>query len=210
MKLSYAELSVLGKLRKIDRLGIFSLTRRLIDRWGHHERIYRIDVATEGPDMSVYGQNMVKKALADAFGGKDFGSDAFCDLEIDFVSDQNRIRAKLYPDRHGGKNNDLSDTTFKLLEKHKKEKGALKIQDVSFKIFGGAVKCIQRPMEPNEVYKKVERFYTMHMRNRHKMTTLTPSYHAENYSPDDNRFDLRPFLLQDALGISMERHESDG
>ena len=26
------------------------------------------------------------------------------------------------------------------------------------------------------------------------MTTLTPSYHAENYSPDDNRYDLRPFL----------------
>lgn len=26
------------------------------------------------------------------------------------------------------------------------------------------------------------------------MTTLTPSYHAENYSPDDNRFDLRQFL----------------
>ena len=26
------------------------------------------------------------------------------------------------------------------------------------------------------------------------MTTLTPSYHAEGYSPDDNRFDLRPFL----------------
>ena len=24
--------------------------------------------------------------------------------------------------------------------------------------------------------------------------TLTPSYHAEQYSPDDNRFDLRPFL----------------
>ena len=23
---------------------------------------------------------------------------------------------------------------------------------------------------------------------------LTPSYHAEAYSPDDNRFDLRPFL----------------
>ena len=31
--------------------------------------------------------------------------------------------------------------------------------------------------------------------NRHKMTTLTPSYHAEDYSPDDNRFDLRPFLV---------------
>ena len=26
------------------------------------------------------------------------------------------------------------------------------------------------------------------------MTTITPSYHAENYSPDDNRYDLRQFL----------------
>ncbi len=26
------------------------------------------------------------------------------------------------------------------------------------------------------------------------MTTITPSYHAEAYSPDDNRFDLRQFL----------------
>jgi len=30
--------------------------------------------------------------------------------------------------------------------------------------------------------------------NRHKATTITPSYHAENYSPDDNRFDHRQFL----------------
>ena len=26
------------------------------------------------------------------------------------------------------------------------------------------------------------------------MTTITPSYHAENYAPDDNRYDLRQFL----------------
>ena len=26
------------------------------------------------------------------------------------------------------------------------------------------------------------------------MTVITPSYHAESYSPDDNRFDLRQFL----------------
>ena len=26
------------------------------------------------------------------------------------------------------------------------------------------------------------------------MTVITPSLHAENYSPDDNRFDLRQFL----------------
>ena len=26
------------------------------------------------------------------------------------------------------------------------------------------------------------------------MTTLPPSYHACDYAPDDNRFDMRPFL----------------
>jgi len=41
---------------------------------------------------------------------------------------------------------------------------------------------------------KVKDFYFYHNVNRHKMTTLTPSYHAENYGPEDNRFDLRPFL----------------
>jgi len=45
-----------------------------------------------------------------------------------------------------------------------------------------------------EIAQKVKDFYFYHAINRHKMTTLTPSYHAENYSPDDNRFDLRPFL----------------
>merc|ERR1712137_349228 len=46
-----------------------------------------------------------------------------------------------------------------------------------------------------KVAQKVKDFYFYHAINRHKMTTLTPSYHAENYSPDDNRFDLRPFLF---------------
>ena len=45
-----------------------------------------------------------------------------------------------------------------------------------------------------EVARKVKFFFRMYAINRHKMTTLTPSYHAENYSPDDNRFDLRQFL----------------
>lgn len=47
---------------------------------------------------------------------------------------------------------------------------------------------------PRQVADKVERFFSRYSMNRHKMTTLTPAYHAENYSPDDNRFDLRPFL----------------
>merc|ERR1712194_347784 len=46
----------------------------------------------------------------------------------------------------------------------------------------------------DQVAQKVKDFYFFNAINRHKMTTLTPSYHAENYSPEDNRFDLRPFL----------------
>ena len=49
-------------------------------------------------------------------------------------------------------------------------------------------------LPPQEVAEKVKRFFYYYSVNRHKMTTLTPSYHAESYSPDDNRFDLRQFL----------------
>jgi len=41
---------------------------------------------------------------------------------------------------------------------------------------------------------KVKRFFFYYSINRHKMTVITPAYHAENYSPDDNRYDLRQFL----------------
>ena len=51
-----------------------------------------------------------------------------------------------------------------------------------------------RHLSPGEIAAKVKRFFFFYSVNRHKMTTLTPSYHAEEYSPDDNRFDLRPFL----------------
>uniref|UniRef100_A0A2H6N2P0 Glutamine-dependent NAD(+) synthetase n=2 Tax=Micrurus carvalhoi TaxID=3147026 RepID=A0A2H6N2P0_9SAUR len=51
---------------------------------------------------------------------------------------------------------------------------------------------------PREVASKVKHFFQMYSINRHKMTTLTPSYHAANYSLDDNRFDLRPFLYNSA------------
>ncbi|KAL3938513.1 MAG: hypothetical protein SGBAC_006593 [Bacillariaceae sp.] len=49
-------------------------------------------------------------------------------------------------------------------------------------------------LSPNQVAEKVKRFFFYYGINRHKMCTLTPSYHAEGYSPDDNRFDLRQFL----------------
>lgn len=49
-------------------------------------------------------------------------------------------------------------------------------------------------ISPAQVASQVKRFFFFYSVNRHKLTVLTPSYHAENYSPDDNRFDLRQFL----------------
>ncbi|KAB1201146.1 Glutamine-dependent NAD(+) synthetase [Morella rubra] len=49
-------------------------------------------------------------------------------------------------------------------------------------------------LTPLEVADKVKHFFKYYSINRHKMTVLTPSYHAESYSPEDNRFDLRQFL----------------
>ncbi|RLV96095.1 Glutamine-dependent NAD [Spathaspora sp. JA1] len=50
-------------------------------------------------------------------------------------------------------------------------------------------------LDVKTVAEKVKRFWFFYAINRHKMTTMTPAYHAEQYSPDDNRFDLRPFLI---------------
>lgn len=51
-------------------------------------------------------------------------------------------------------------------------------------------------LSAQEVADKVKHFFRCYAINRHKMTVLTPSCHAESYSPDDNRFDLRPFLYR--------------
>jgi NAD+ synthase (glutamine-hydrolysing) len=44
-----------------------------------------------------------------------------------------------------------------------------------------------------EISQKVKHFIAMNALNRHKMTTLTPSYHASDYSCEDMRFDHRPW-----------------
>ena len=55
--------------------------------------------------------------------------------------------------------------------------------------------CAKWPyLSAKEVATKVKRFFYYYSVNRHKMCIITPSYHAEAYSPDDNRFDLRQFL----------------
>ncbi|KAJ8109410.1 hypothetical protein ONZ43_g6141 [Nemania bipapillata] len=47
---------------------------------------------------------------------------------------------------------------------------------------------------PREIADKVKRFFHFYAINRHKQTVATPAYHTESYSPDDHRFDLRPFV----------------
>ena len=54
--------------------------------------------------------------------------------------------------------------------------------------------AIWKHISPTEVAEKVKKFFFYYGINRHKLTVLTPSFHAEGYSPDDNRYDLRPFL----------------
>ncbi|KAM4846563.1 glutamine-dependent NAD(+) synthetase isoform 2-T2 [Thomomys bottae] len=61
---------------------------------------------------------------------------------------------------------------------------------------------------PRQVAEKVKRFFSKYSMNRHKMTTLTPAYHAEDYSPEDNRFDLRPFLYNAAWPWQFQRINS--
>ncbi|KAI9223358.1 hypothetical protein BC828DRAFT_403232 [Blastocladiella britannica] len=63
-----------------------------------------------------------------------------------------------------------------------------------FSMFAALAQTWGNAMPAHEVAAKVKRFWTYYAINRHKMTTLTPSYHAEAYGTDDNRFDLRPFL----------------
>ncbi|KAL2759369.1 hypothetical protein ACRALDRAFT_2038250 [Sodiomyces alcalophilus JCM 7366] len=54
-------------------------------------------------------------------------------------------------------------------------------------------------LSPREIADKVKLFHHYYQINRHKQTVATPSYHAEDYSPDDHRFDLRPFLYPPAF-----------
>lgn len=51
-----------------------------------------------------------------------------------------------------------------------------------------------RRISIREVANKVKFFFRMYGINRHKLSVLTPSYFAVDYSPDDNRFDMRQLL----------------
>ncbi|EFJ48782.1 hypothetical protein VOLCADRAFT_90620 [Volvox carteri f. nagariensis] len=52
----------------------------------------------------------------------------------------------------------------------------------------------RRTLDPGDDEPQVKDFFRFYSINRHKATVLTPSYHMESYSPDDNRYDHRQFL----------------
>lgn len=65
-----------------------------------------------------------------------------------------------------------------------------------YSMFCRLVSTSRGGLSAQEVADKVKHFFRCYAINRHKMTVLTPSVHAESYSPDDNRFDHRPFLYR--------------
>lgn len=65
-----------------------------------------------------------------------------------------------------------------------------------YSMFSRLIRTWHPRYTPTEVADKVKHFFRCYAINRHKMTVLTPSVHAESYSPDDNRFDHRPFLYR--------------
>uniref|UniRef100_A0A6Q2XDH3 Glutamine-dependent NAD(+) synthetase n=1 Tax=Esox lucius TaxID=8010 RepID=A0A6Q2XDH3_ESOLU len=86
-----------------------------------------------------------------------------------------------------------------------------------YSMFCKLIHTWREALSPLQVAAKVKHFFKMYSVNRHKMTTVTPSYHAESYGPDDNRFDLRPFLyntrwswqfraIDDQVGIQHRGH----
>ncbi|EEH48540.2 glutamine-dependent NAD(+) synthetase [Paracoccidioides brasiliensis Pb18] len=60
---------------------------------------------------------------------------------------------------------------------------------------------------PSEIYEKVRRFFYYYAVNRHKQVILTPSYHAESYSCDDNRHDQRPILYPASFPFQNKKIE---
>ncbi|KAK3881782.1 hypothetical protein Pcinc_013812 [Petrolisthes cinctipes] len=86
-----------------------------------------------------------------------------------------------------------------------------------YSMFGKLIHLWADKSSPKEIAEKVKLFFRFYSVNRHKMTVLTPAYHAETYSPDDHRFDHRQFLYNyrwvwqfRAIDKAVERVETGG
>lgn len=52
----------------------------------------------------------------------------------------------------------------------------------------------RRDLTLEQVSYKIKHFFKFYGINRHKMTVVTPGFHYQSSSCDDNRYDMRPFL----------------
>lgn len=133
MGMSYEELGIYGRLRKIYRCGPVSMYQKLVALWGQKHPT-NATITTDHASTAPRGEFSPTPASSSA------------------------------------------TTAVSFLPPH-------------------AASVLSAPsLTPSQVAAKVQAFFYFYSANRHKLTTLTPSYHAENYAPDDNRFDHRQFL----------------
>ena len=69
------------------------------------------------------------------------------------------------------------------------------------------LKSIWTNLKDEEIKEKVTKFFRKYGTNRHKMTVVTPSLHVEDYSLDDNRYDLRQFLYNSSWNFQFGKIE---
>jgi NAD+ synthetase len=113
--------------------------------------------------------------------------------------------AELIPGLVGGNQTDEDDIGLKYMEMS--ELGKLMSSG-----YGPLDSFMKITTEPNDVFNtgtnasKLEKIYNFNSRyrmNRHKVVVLPPSVHLLSYSPDDNRYNLRPFLYP-SFSTSLE------
>ncbi len=107
-----------------------------------------------------------------------------------------KASAELQPTSDDGKQLQVSEEEMGLSFEELDQFGKLRVLDRCgpLSMFRKLLQLWKDSHNPDTIAEKVKRFFRYYAINRHKMTTLPPSYHLENYSPDDNRFDQRQFL----------------
>ena len=146
--MTYAELSVFGRLRKVHRCGPYSMFTKLVHMWADKYTVVEVCQSCD----CVNDTNSTEVVLIHPFPSL---------LPLPFFFPPSSPPPSLPS---------LPPLLPSLLP-------------------------FSSPPPPSpQIAEKVKHFFRCYSINRHKMTVITPSYHAESYSPDDNRFDLRQFL----------------
>ncbi|CAD8047094.1 unnamed protein product [Paramecium primaurelia] len=120
----------------------------------------------------------------------------FCYKTFNFSAIQLILEAKPSPElrpqsAEGHVSENDMELTFNELETFAKLRKVQKLGPVSmFK----KLRYLWSNMTPQQVAEKVKKFFKYYALNRHKVVTITASFHAQAFSQDDNRFDFRQFL----------------